>query len=48
MVTRFQVESTSNIKEFIDGKMQEIFKQNSEQIFLVYTGKQLDVSKTFQ
>lgn len=28
--------------------MHKVFGQNSEDVFLVYTGKQLDVNKTFE
>lgn len=42
------MDSKSNIKEFIDTKLQEVFKHNSEEIFLVYTGKQLDISKNWE
>ena len=41
------VESKSFIKDFINEKLFEAFGQNCEDIFLVYTGKQLDVQKSF-
>ena len=46
-LSTFTVESNSVIKDFINSKLYECFNQNSEDIFLVYTGKQIDISKTF-
>ena len=46
-LTHFMVESKSFIKDFINEKLFEAFGQNCEDIFLVYTGKQLDVQKSF-
>lgn len=48
LITHFRVPSRSNIKDFIDGKLFEAFRLNSDDIFLVYTGKQLDLHKTFE
>lgn len=47
-MTHFKVSSKCNIKEFIDTKLYEIFNHQSDQIFLVYTGKQLDITKNFE
>jgi hypothetical protein len=46
-LSTFTVESNSSIKDFINGKMYECFNQNSDEVFLVYTGKQVDINKTF-
>ena len=35
------------IKDFINGKLFECFNQNADEIFLVYTGKQIDITRTF-
>jgi hypothetical protein len=36
------------IKDFIDNELYEQYHQNSNDLFLVYTGKQLDIHKTFE
>ena len=41
------VESNTSIKDFINSKLYECFNQSTDEIFLVYTGKQLDINKTF-
>lgn len=46
-LNHYKVESNSTIKDFIDGKIFETMNLNSDQVFLVYTGKQLDIQKTF-
>lgn len=46
-LTHFEVQSGSLIKDFIDGPLLNTFQQSSEDVFLVYTGKQLDIHKSF-
>ena len=47
-LSHFQIESNLKIKDFIDTQLYETFGQKSDEIFLVYTGKQLDINKSFE
>ena len=45
--SNFTIKARTQIKEFINTKFFECYNQNEEEIFLVYTGRQLDINKTF-
>lgn len=46
--TSFEVDSSTNIKEFIDSKLPENFGANTEELVLVYIGRQLKSDKSFK
>jgi hypothetical protein len=46
--TDFEVDSDSLIKEFINHNLLKLYEVNEEDIFLVYTGKQLNAEKSFR
>ena len=42
-LSNFTVKPTDNIQSFIDCRLFELFGKKSDDLFLVYTGKQLDL-----
>ena len=47
-LSEFTVKPCDNIQEFIDEKLFEIYGKKSDDLFLVYTGKQMDMELSFE
>lgn len=45
---KYDVSTNMLIKDFISDNLLKLYEVNMEDIFLVYTGKQVDVHKKFQ